>query len=500
MFSMKKVMKIIVMLSLYWGSAYGTTTINEKAVYRQIMAKTRNTQLISQIENYLASNENETRLSQARKSLNHLKEYFLSKNYRQAKMVKSLLENEGPSTVEVEKFIDHIQNNQQMAISVKSYVLSELTRILENLQPPTTSLRAIDILAAIASEPVQKTTKARAETIRAVEAKNSESKTSFQTYFMWIISLIVMYFAFKFSFTYKWLKLKGEQVETLKLTSSKENNWYQKTKSISLAKMDHQGKILACNDVFKQEFSSKIEAYGNWDDFFMNSFYKDEALKGIRRLFKYTRDLKNDYFVHSRLNSKAGVRFVEIFKMDTRELALLGNKRKIDLEKESINSLDVFENVLAGKSNVSGHCLVDYPQLKNDNGYLLYMDPEAAEILFEKVISFFDVCLKTLGVTDSLSPVMSRDQNNFNILLLIRNVKIADTDMNGNVDYFGQKTNILKMMNEMETVVPNLGIKTVFKNFSDQNEVYSQVHIIVKDSEYKKWYQKTIKIRKQIDA
>jgi len=116
------------------------------------------------------------------------------------------------------------------------------------------------------------------------------------------------------------------------------------------------------------------------------------------------------------------------------------------------------------------------------------------------VISFFDVCLKTLGVTDSLSPVMSRDQNNFNILLLIRNVKIADTDMNGNVDYFGQKTNILKMMNEMETVVPNLGIKTVFKNFSDQNEVYSQVHIIVKDSEYKKWYQKTIKIRKQIDA
>lgn len=424
--------------------------------------------------------------------LGSIRTYFAQRNYRQAKMIEAI-ELQVKKNVsfkliknEVIELIQHIEENDGIPEEMKNTSLKNLdiVRSTLNSQVEKEGLKG-EVLAHLVAN-VENTRTLKNENIRLEPENNGSVVASFS----WI-SFFLLFSVFGYSYFNR--RKKGEVVK-------KSDSGLSDVNLMAVCRVNSQGVVVEKNRVFDSFFGQDFNEKMNWDDFYSENFVKEKRFSKMKRIFKYVNDVKNDYFVGSSINKTTGERVVEIFKFSSLDLAKIGNYRKQELERDSVNALDVLEDVIAEKQSFTTKQFIGLPSIGSDDGAPLYLDEENSIKIFNEVCDLFAIISKAKNLSHEIDVSIKRNANKFYVESQIKNCTLTHEELGKTYKFGAETRSILEVIRKIETVVNSVRVHVAVKNTYSDDQESIDIQVEINDLDFVKWHKKTIGREREVRA
>lgn len=415
---------------------------------------------------------------------------------------------------EIITLINHIEENIKIPTELRAESIKELN-IIHNLirsngpQAEINTNKLINELVRSYRILEQKAVNASATVATSTIAAQEKNKTVTAANPIDIVNKILISAGICVLLTFLYMKLKMEKTIAQRVEAGavkarksieKEHQWLKMSKTSAMAKIDEKGRIISSNKAFDEQFSKSLQLFSGWDDLFKVKFYKDKSLTSIKHLFKYKSDLKNDYIVRSRVVNKNGDRVVEVTKFDVIDLTTLANIRKLELDRTTSNALDVIEDVLANKMNNGNQLKTTFPQLDNDQGFLIYLEKEEAEKIFSMTFDLFETVGGALKNEGIVAPKLSRANDCLKIECQFEDNKVNRDIMNKQIRIQSRTTSISRDIKCLEEAISGLNIVVLIQNLMVDGKNNCKVIVEIQDVNFKKWYVEKVRPEKRVHA
>lgn len=286
------------------------------------------------------------------------------------------------------------------------------------------------------------------------------------------------------------------KINDLKITD--ERVWLSSLNSISTAIFDVDGTLLNSNKVFKQTFENLYLKTKGVDDFIETYFYKDKSLNNSKRVYRFKNDIKNEYFINVSLNKKTKKRICEIFKFDLQELVELGLSRKFEIDNESVNALDVLEEIIASRLSFATFAHNTIPKVESASGLILFTNEFIASQLFRNIYTAINSILEFKKISSQLSINLSRDNEDFIVSATFDGHHLLDEDFNESVMLADGESTLLSLIRKIEETTDSIKIRSTIKNVEDGSKKFFEFKICIADLNNVQWTSKNFKRENEI--
>ena len=432
---------------------------------------------------------------------------FWKLNYVQRHEVKAILEgmrnqlvweNEDVSNLKLKSdlFYKKIEENLRIRPSLRTEVLKRLQTISTYLNRVTV-VEQVKVAAKLPTENLIKVATVKPK--ENILSKKQEVKKEVNAYtsrkFKSVLIMLLLLVAFgimvhKLYLQARRLKQQGldqlaleqKSLEDAKQLSAK-IEYYQNLvngyhySGLVIISIDSEVEYLS--PVMKEWFGDSLQIGGSWDAFVTNNFMKEKALVNICGQFKYLKDLRWDYFLKSTFCPTTQKRICEVVRYESYALTQVGAARNNWIGKNSINVLNLLEEIIAHEENFSTQRLINFPRYETASDISIALEKNKASALFKKIIRLISMIQFYKNNTTSADIMIKRENEKYLCEFQIKNVNLATTDFEETIILKGQKNSIGQVLKEIEHACLPTKVTLFVKNIknNDQKELVVLVNV-----------------------
>ena len=231
--------------------------------------------------------------------------------------------------------------------------------------------------------------------------------------------------------------------------------------------------------MIKDWFGDALQIGCSWDAFVTNNFMKEKALVNISGQFKYLKDLHWDYFLKSTVCPITQKRICEVVRYESYSLTLIGAARNSWIGKNSINVLNLLEEIIAHEENFSTQRLINFPRYETASDISIALEKNKASVLFKKIIRLISMIQFYKNNTTGADIIIKRENEKYLCEFQIKNVNLTTSDFEETITLKGQKNSMGQMLKEIEHACLPTKVSLFVKNIknNDQKELVVLVHV-----------------------
>ena len=431
---------------------------------------------------------------------------FLKLNYLQRHEAKNILdgirnqmvwESEDVLNLKLKSdlFYKKIDENLRIRASLRADVLKKLKTISDYLN----KFKVIDQAKVVTQIPAAKlikvvTTKPKENVLPKPVVKKDTNIYSKLTYkFIFILSFllvaigVMVYKIYKQAQSIKQQGLDKRALEQKSLEDAKQlsakieyyKNLVNGFHYSGLVIISSESEVEYLSPVIKDWFGDALQIGCSWDAFVTNNFMKEKALVNICGQFKYLKDLNWDYFLKSSLCPITQKRICEVVRYESYSLTLIGSARNNWIGKNSINVLNLLEEIIAHEENFSTQRLINFPRFETASDITVALEKNKASVLFKKIIRLISMIQFYKNNTTSADITIKRENEKFLCEFQIKNVNLDTADFEETITLKGQKNSMGQVLKEIEHACLPTKVSLFVKNIknNDQKELVVLVNV-----------------------